>query len=306
MDKLQSMRVFRRVVELASFAAAARDLRVSTAAASKHVAALEEALGARLLQRNTRRVSATTPGAAYYEHCVRILDEIEATEAALGRAALAPAGLLRVNVPLSFGLLHVSPLLPELLELYPELALEVSFSDRFIDLVEERVDVVIRIARSLPDSSSLAAQRLARAGHVLCASPAYLARRAAPRSPAELSQHECVTYALSSTPAEWHFEGPRGALTVEVRGRLVLSSSLAVRDAVLAGVGIGLLPKFYVCSELADGRLVPLLPGYEPQRVTISAVYARTKTLSPKVRVLVEHLRQRFSSAPWAERGQLS
>lgn len=304
MDRLQSMRVFRRVVERQSFAGAARDLRVSTAAASKHVAALEELLGARLLQRNTRRVSATTPGQAYYEHCVRILDEIDATDAALGRAALAPAGLLRVSVPLSFGLLHVSPLLPELLAQYPELALDVSFSDRFVDLVEERVDVVIRIARSLRDSSSLAAQRLARTGHVLCASPAYVERRGAPRAPAELAQHECVTYALSSSPTEWTFEGPRGAVSVEVRGRLVVSNSLAVRDAVLAGAGIGLLPRFYVYGELAQGQLVALLPGFEPPRVILSAVYARSKLLAPKVRVLVEFLRGRFSAAEWAEQGK--
>lgn len=304
MDRLQSMRVFRRVVERHGFAAAARDLRVSTAAASKHVAALEELLGARLLLRNTRRVSTTTPGAAYYEHCVRILDEIDATDAALGRAALAPTGLLRVSVPLSFGLLHISPLLPELLAQYPDLKLDVSFSDRFIDLVEERVDVVLRIARSLPDSSSLAAQRLARTGHVLCASPEYVERRGAPRSPGELAQHECVTYALSSSPTEWSFDGPRGSVSVEVRGRLVVSNSLAVRDAVLAGAGIGLLPRFYVWDLLAQGRLVALLPGFEPPRVTVSAVYARGKTLAPKVRVLVDFLRARFSTAEWADAGR--
>lgn len=304
MDRLQSMRVFRRVVERASFAAAARDLRVSTAAASKHVAALEEQLGARLLQRTTRRVSATTPGMTYYEHCVRILDEIDATDAALGRAALAPAGVVRVNVPLSFGLQHVSPLLPELLAQYPELTLDVSFNDRFVDLVEERVDVVLRIARSLSDSSSLVAQRLARTGHVLCASPAYVERRGAPRSPAELAQHECVTYALSNSPTEWTFDGPRGSVSIEVRGRLVVSNSLAVRDAVLAGAGVGLLPRFYVCSELAQGRLVALLPGFEPPGVTVSAVYARSKTLAPKVRVVVDYFKARFSSAEWAERGR--
>lgn len=302
MDRLHSMRLFRRVVERQSFAAAARDLRVSTAVASKHVAALEAALGTRLLRRTTRRVSATAPGLAYYEHCVRVLDDIEQTEAVLGRSATLPAGLVRLSVPLSFGLMHISPHLPALLERYPELALDVSFDDRFVDLVEERVDVAVRIARSLPDVASLASRRLASASHVLCASPAYVDRHGAPRSPAELERHACIGYGLSRTPARWTFESPRGAVDVAVQGRLVLGNSLAVRDAVLAGAGIGLLPAFYVHAELGDGRLLALLPAYRTARVAISALYAKTRALAPKVRAVVDFLRQQLSGAPWAER----
>jgi DNA-binding transcriptional LysR family regulator len=296
------MRLFRRVVERQSFAAAARDLRVSTAVASKRVAALEEALGTRLLQRTTRRVSATAPGVAYYEHCVRVLDDIEQTEASLGRSATLPAGLVRLSVPLSFGLMHISPLLPTLLERYPELALDVSFDDRFVDLVEERVDVALRIARSLPDSASLVSQRLAFASHVLCASPAYLERHGAPRSPADLERHACIAYGLSSAPARWSFEATRGVVDVAVRGRLVLGNSLAVRDAALAGAGIAMLPAFYLQAELTGGRLIALLPGYRTARVAVSALYAKTKTVAPKVRAVVDFLRQHLSAAPWAER----
>lgn len=304
MDRLQSMRLFRRVVERQSFAAAARDLRVSTPVASKHVAALEQSLGTRLLQRTTRRVSATSAGAAYYEHCVRVLDDIDQTDASLGRAAAQPAGLLRLSVPLSFGLLHVSPLLPELLERYPELSVDASFSDRFVDLVEDRVDLAIRIARRLPDAASLVAQRLASVAHVVCAAPAYLDRHGTPKAPSDLQRHACVTYSLGSAPTRWSFDGPRGPSRIDVQSRLVVSNSLAVRDAVLAGVGIGLLPAFYVGTELADGRLVALLGAYRTDRVGISAIYTRAGAASPKVRAVVELLRERFSRAAWAERSR--
>ncbi len=304
MDRLQSMRVFRRVVERASFAAAARDLGISNPAASKHVAALEESLGARLLHRTTRRVTATAAGTAYFERACRVLDEIDAMNQAVGRAASVPSGVLRVSVPLSFGLMHVTSLLPELLEAHPDLTLDVTYSDRFVDLLEERVDVVLRISRSLPDSSSLVSRRLARAAHVLCAAPSYLKRRGRPRSVADIAEHDTVVYSLSTAPGEWTFDGPNGRERVTARGRLVLSTSLAVRDAVVAGAGISLLPSFYVNDELREGTLVPLLERYITAPAILSAVFPESKHVPPKVRVFVEHLRSRFTRAPWALKGQ--
>jgi DNA-binding transcriptional LysR family regulator len=300
MDQLQSMRVFRRVVERSSFAVAGRELRLSKGTVSKRIAALEEDLRTRLLNRTTRHVSPTAAGAAYYEHCVRLLDEVELVRQSLGRAAAVPMGVLRASVPLSFGLLHLTTLAPELLAAHPDLSVELSFSDRFVDLLEEQVDVAVRIAQDLPDSTSLVAQRLARAAHVLCAAPGYLQRRGTPKQPADLSKHDAVLYALSRTPGKWSFKGPRGPVQVPVNGRLLLSNSLAVRDAALAGAGVALLPSFYVSDELASGRLVALLPRFKPSALSVYAVYPKARHLTPKVRVFVEHLRDRLTRAPWA------
>ncbi len=294
-----SMRVFRRVVERASFAAAARDLRLSNAAVSKHVAALEESLGTKLLHRTTRKVTPTPVGASYVERCARVLDEIDELDQSVSRAAATPVGLLRVNVPVSFGLLHVTPLLPELLDEHPGLRLEISYSDRFVDLLEEQVDLAIRVARSLPDSASLVAQALGRTAHVVCASPAYVQRFGSPGQPEDLAAHACVTYALSTAPHTWSFDGPRGTQQVDVGGRLALGNSLAVREVVLAGAGIALLPAFYVSEEVRQGRLLALLQGFSPRPATVHASYPRAKFGSAKVRAFVDHLRKRFARASW-------
>jgi DNA-binding transcriptional LysR family regulator len=302
MDVLVAMRVFRRVVELHAFSGAARDLRLSNAAVSKHVAALEEHLRTRLLHRTTRRLSLTTAGAAYYERCVRILDEVAETERSLSSAAAEPHGLLRVNAPMSFGLLHLSPLIPEFLARWPALALDVGFTDRFIDLVEEGVDLVIRIASSLPDSATLVAQRLARARQLLVASPAYLRAHGEPKTLDDLARHVCIVYSASRTPGVWEFVEQGAPRRVTIRGRLVLNSSIAIRDALLAGVGISLLPSFYVGTALRQRRLRVLLPEQEPPPLVVYAAYQRSRHLSAKVRLFSEFLRERFQRAEWAVR----
>lgn len=302
MDLIRAMRLFRRVVELRQFSAAARELQLSNASVSKEVAALEEHLRTRLLHRTTRRITLTTAGAGYYERCVRILDEIDAAERDLSQPAATPTGTLRVNAPMAFGLLHVSPLLPEMLARWPGLNLDVSFTDRFVDVVAEGADLVIRIAAELPDSASLIAQKLARARLVLCAAPAYLEGHDAPRTPEELSTHPCLVYSLGRAPGVWSFHGPDGAARVEVRGRMRADSSLVIREAALRGVGLALLPSFYVGEELARGRLVPLLADYEPPTVIVHAVYPRSRHLASRVRVVVEFLRERFARSDWAIR----
>jgi len=304
MDLFRAMRVFRRVVELKGFAAAARDLRLSNAAVSKQVAALEERLRTKLLNRTTRSLSLTASGAAYYERCARIVDDVDETERALSRSAAAPTGTLRVNAPMAFGLVHIAPHLPALLQRWPELRLDISYTDRFVDLVEEGVDVVIRIASELPDSATLIAQRLVRARMVVVASPAYLRKHGTPKTPAELARHDCVLYSLSRNPGEYTFtDGDGAALRVDVSGRLSTNNSLAVRDAVLAGIGPTLIPSFYVEQQIRAGKLKQLLSEWEPPPLWIHAVYPRSRHLSPKVRVFVELLRERFSAASWAVKG---
>lgn len=300
MDLLLSMQVFRRVVQLNAFSAAARDLRLSNAVVSKHVAALEDRLSTKLLHRTTRRMSLTTAGAAYFESCSRILDDVEETERALSGTSGEPHGRLRVNVPMSFGLLHVSPLIPELVARWPRLSLDVAFTDRFVDLVEEGVDVVVRITSSLPDSATLLVQRLARARHVLVASPAYLKAHGTPRSVADLREHNCIAYGHSRSGDAWEFSENGEPRRVAVGDKLRLDSSLAIRDAVVAGVGISLMPSFYVEQELRARKLRALLEHVELPPLFVYATYLRSRHLSAKVRLFAEFCRERFAKAAWA------
>ncbi len=210
--------------------------------------------------------------------------------------------MLRVNAPMSFGLLHLSPLIPEFLGRWPSLSLDVGFTDRFIDLVEEGVDLGVRIASSLPDSATLVVQRLARARHMLVASPAYVRAHGEPKTLDDLARHSCIVYSSSRTPGVWEFVERDVPRRVTIHGPLVLNNSLAIRDAVLAGVGVSLLPSFYVEPALRQRRLRVLLPDQESPPLVVYAAYQRSRHLSAKVRLFSEFLRDRFLRAEWAVR----
>lgn len=273
------MTVFRRVAELQSFSAAARELGLSNAAVSKHVNALEERLGARLLQRTTRRVSLTASGAAYLERCARILDDVDELDQSVAQAATHVKGTLRVNVPSAFGQLYISPLIAPLLARWPELQVELSLSDRFIDLAAEGVDVVLRIAAELPDSATLVAQKLAHCTQLTCATPQYLKTHGTPATPADLARHACLVY----TPrTQWVYRDGDRTIRVPVRGALRADSSLAVRDALVAHAGIAQLPAFYVDALVRAKRLRAVLTAYEAPPIWIHAVYPRQRHLSTK------------------------
>lgn len=298
MDRVQSMTVFRRVAELQSFSAAARELRLSNAAVSKHVAHLEEHLHTRLLHRTTRSVSLTAEGQAYLARCARILDDLDELDQSVGHRASAPKGLLRVNAPSAFGLLHVSPLVPDLLAAWPDLTLDLSLTDRFVDLVEEGVDVVIRIAPELPDSATLVAQRLVSCTQYVCATPRYLKRRGTPKSPADLAEHDCLVYGLRAP--HWTFVVDGKPSHVTVGGRLRVDNSIAIRDACLADAGIAMLPAFYVDDAIRDGKLRVLMPRVAVPRIWIHAVYPRQRHLSTKIRVFIDHVRAGLTVSPWS------
>ncbi len=303
MDRLQWMTVFRRVAELQSFSAAARELRLSNAAVSKHIARLEDRLQTRLLHRTTRSVSLTTDGSAYLARCTRILDDLDELDHALGRAAGAPKGMLRVNAPSAFGVLHLSPLVPSLLAAWPELTLDLSLTDRFVDIVEEGIDVVIRIATDLPDSATLVAQRLVACDARVCATPRYLKKHGTPRSIADLERHECIIYGLRAP--SWTFLVKGKPVDVKVSGRLRVDNSIAVRDACLADAGLAMLPMFYLDDAISAGKLEIVLPRAHSPRVWIHAVYPRQRHLSTKVRVFIEHVRSGLSLAPWAAQARM-
>jgi len=287
MDKLQAMRVFATVVETGSFARAAEQLHVSPTAASRHVAELEKHLGAQLLQRSTRRLNLTGVGADYYDRCRLILAEVEEAETQAATSESQPRGTLRISLPHSFGLRYIAPLVPEFCKRYPELQLEFNFSDRTIDLVEEGIDMAVRITAEL--KTSLVARKLAPAKMVCCAAPDYLAQHGTPQQPDDLRRHNCITY--SYAPANtWNFTRDGKEIGVPIKGRLRANSGDMGRLAAVAGLGITTLPTFLVCDELRSGRLLPLLPEYTLPSLAVYAVYLPGARRAARIKAMVEYL----------------
>ena len=289
------MEVFVKVVETGSFSAAARQLRLSQAAASKHVQELEQWLGARLLNRTTRRLSLTDFGLAFHQRCARILDDVDEARQAAGEWRTVPKGLLRVTAPAAFGR-HLEPVLAEFARHYSEVALELDLTDRRVDLVEEGCDVAIRVGY-LPDST-LIARFLASSPYYVCASPAYLERHGVPHHPMDLLHHNCLQFA-HHTHGQWKFAGPKGEIVVPVKGKLVANDADLLLAAMLDAQGIMLAPGFHVGRDLGAGRLVPLLQDYIKEQSVIHAVYPRTRHLSAKVRCFIDTLVPWFQGLPW-------
>jgi DNA-binding transcriptional LysR family regulator len=300
-EQLTGVVVFARVVAARSFSAAARELGMSKSAVSKQVSRLEAALGARLLNRSTRRLGLTEAGAVLYERCTRIVAELDAAGAELGRLRAAPAGLLRVSAPMSFGHRHVAPLLPEFLAAHPQLRVELALTDRFVDLIEERFDCAVRIAQ-LPDSS-LVARRLAPARRVVCGAPAYFARRGVPRTPDDLRSHDCIDYTYLAAAGGWPFTVGGRLHRVPVRSRFATNNGEAMRAAALAGVGVALIPTFIVGDDLRAGTLQAVLADYETWNAFVHAVYPPTPQVAPKVRAFVDFVAARCAGTPYWDDG---
>lgn len=302
MDMPGAMVVFAQVVDSRSFSAAAARLGVSKSAVSKQIAKLEDRLGARLLNRTTRTLSPTDAGQDFYERCVRIVREVEEAERAIGHLSAEPRGLLRFNAPASFGREYIAPLVPDMLARWPELRIEAVFDDRFVDVVADGFDLVIRITR-LQDSS-LVARRLAPCRRLVCATPGYLERHGVPTVPADLAGHDCVLYSYAADQNDWEFIGPDGRTeTVRVDGRLRANSAEVTMAVVRAGMALALAPDFMVGADIAAGRLVPLLTDYENPFGAIYAVWPHNRNLAPKVRAVVDFLVERFSRQPVWETG---
>ena len=285
------MVVFAHVAETGSFSAAARRLGMSRSAVSKAVAKLEKALGARLLNRSTRHLSMTEVGAALVEHCSRILDEVEQAERVVDNLHAQPRGKLKVVASVAFGTLHVAPALAEFLGLYPELNMDMTITDRPVDLAEDGYDVAVRVARELPPN--VIARQLAPARRRLCATAEYFAQHGVPRIPQELVHHNCLDY----THAEqglWRFTGPQGDIAVPVSGRLRINDDEALSQAVLGGLGLALLPTFIIGRDLQAGRLRAVLSEYIPVERHVYAIYLPTRHLPAKARAFIDFLLQRF------------
>jgi DNA-binding transcriptional LysR family regulator len=298
MDTLVSMKVFRQVVEAGSFVAAAERMNMSAAMASKHVMHLEQQLGARLLNRTTRRVAPTEAGREYYDRLAQALTELDEAGQAVGAASVVPQGRLRVSSLTAFGLRHVMGAVADYAAGFPQVTVDITLSDRVVELIDEGFDVAIRAAPSGLKSSSLIARPLATAHIVLCASPEYLRRHGVPKSVADLSRHNFVQYAGASAQELAPFAEAGAAAGVKPKpgGNLIVNHLEALRVVVLQGGGLSMLGTEVVGDDIAEGRLVPLLvDALPPRELPIYAVYASRRHLSAKVRSFVDFLAARFS-----------
>lgn len=305
MGRLEDMRAFVRVVESGSISGAAERLGVAKSAVSRRIAELEERLGAQLFRRTTRRLNLTDTGRVFHERCARILADVEEAEQAVSLEHAALRGTLRVAVPLSFGLLHLTPAITEFMTIHPHVEFDLDFNDRQVDLLQEGFDVAIRIAQ-LSDST-LIARRLATVQHVVCASPEYLARCGTPRCPQDLTRHTCLVYSNDPTPAVWSFQTPGGGEgSVKVPVVLRASSGEFLRQAAVAGHGIIMEPSFIVYQAIESGLLSPILRDYVWPRINAYAIYPPTRHLSHRVRAFVDFLAERFAGVPYWDRFVLS
>jgi len=297
MDQFRQIEAFVAVVQNGSFVKAGERVGSSKAMVSRLVLELEARLGVRLLNRTTRRQSLTEAGVAYFERCQKILDELADANAAASADTAQPVGRLRINAPVTFGNLHLAPLWGRYLQQHPQVSLDVTLSDRVVDLVDEGFDLAIRIAR-LPDSS-LVAQRLASTRLVLCASPAYLKRHRAIRELEDIAAHAVIAYTYWSGGDIWSFEGEGGRLDVPTQPRLRTNSGDTCLVAALAGQGLILQPTFIVGPALESGLLREVLPHFRAPSLDIQAVYPSRQHLSVKVRRMVEFLAAAFKKPTW-------
>jgi DNA-binding transcriptional LysR family regulator len=296
MDRLAAMEMFVRIVETGSFSTVARQMGTTQPTVSKQLTALEKRLGARLLQRSTRKLSLTESGQAYYDRCKRIVDEVREAEGTLGKMQTSLSGTLHVNSSIAFGEMFVAPLILQFQQRNPELSMELTLNDRFIDLLEEGVDVALRIGR-LTDSS-LVARRVGATRRIVVATPEYLRRHGTPKHPLDLAEHNCLLYSYLSTGNEWSFQGPEGEIQVRVSGSFKSNNGQALARAVSAGVGIAMGPDWLMHERLASGEIQALLTEYCTRPLDINAVYPSNRLLSAKVRAFIDYVQQEFAKIP--------
>jgi DNA-binding transcriptional LysR family regulator len=301
-DDILAMVCFARVVEAQSFTAAAGKLGVSKSVVSARVAQLEETLGARLLHRTTRKLSLTPEGAALYERCARVLAAADEAVTVAQGAADTPRGLLRVNAPVAFAEEYLAAPMAAFLAQHPDVRIELVLNDRLIDLVEESVDVALRITSRL-QGAGLVARKLAADRTVVCASPAYLAQRGTPAAAAELLRHDCLIYSLLKVADEWRFR-ERGSKEVTVpplEGRFSAASGAVLRQAALAGMGLAVLPTFMIAADVEAGRLRTVLDSsFEGVELGIYTVYPQARRPPAKVRAFVDRLVAHFRTPRWS------
>lgn len=297
MDRISDIAAFVQVVEQGSFTAAAEALELSKAAVSKYVGRLEKRLGARLLNRTTRRLTLTEAGQALFDRASVAIADLNAAESDVVELTGSPRGRLRITAPSHFGEVFLAPLFAEFRNRYPDIELDLDFDNRLVDLVEEGFDVAVRITQLGP--SSLVARKLADIRVVTAASPAYLEKHGKPANPMELREHECLLYGLDRTPGEWRFRrGLDRLISVRVHGGFRCNNDGALKRAALDGLGILRFPEIFIEKELREGKLIAILQEFEMQKVSLSAVFPTRHNLPPKVRVFVDFLAEQVCANP--------
>ncbi len=298
MDRLQSMEVFVKVAQAGSFSAAASQLGMSKSTVSKHIVALEERLGVLLINRTTRRLSLTEVGEAYCDCCLKIVQEIEEAELSTIGLNAEPRGTLKISAPMSFGILYLSPLIPQFVNLWPKIDFDLNLNDRRVDILDEGYDLAIRIGPL--EDSSLIARKLSESQMMAVASPGYLKRHGTPQHPEELVDHVCLTYAYGRMRDSWRFKGPDGPVQVRVESGFHVNNGDAMEVVARGGVGIALLPAFIVHQSIKSGELVRILQDFDLGCDPVSAVYPHNRHVSAKVRTFVEFLVEQFRrDVPW-------
>jgi DNA-binding transcriptional LysR family regulator len=294
MDTLDGIKTVVAVVETGSFTAASERLGMSKALVSKYVGEVEDSLGVRLLNRSTRRLALTEAGRRYYDQALPLLEEFtEMVDSVTGEQS-SPRGLLRISVPVTFGEMSLAPLIPKFLQQYPDIGVDLQLSDKKIDMLEEGIDVVIRIGGV--DDSSLIAKQIQTLPLALCASPDYIRLKGLPDSPKELVQHDCIIDSNFRIGKHWPIICPKNVTTsVEVSSRVMANSPRAVKEIALAGGGIGMIPRFIVQDALDDGRLEEILPTYRTLEFGLFAIYPHRRYLSRKVRCFIDFLVAEFA-----------
>lgn len=295
MDRLTAMGLFVRIVETGSFSAVAREMNMTQPTVSKQLTALEKQLKTRLLNRSTRQLSLTEAGSAYFDSSKRILDIVNDAEANLGVLQTQLTGVLRINSSIGLGQMYLGPLVLKFQKAHPGLMIDLTYADRFVDLVEEGVDVAIRIGKLV--DSGLAARRIGTSERCLIATPAYLKKNGTPRTPQDLVNHNCILYAYLSTGSEWLF-GENGEIRVKVSGTLRANNGEAIRQAVMADIGIAASPAWLIQDDLKSGKLIEILRDFTPPPGEINAVYPSGRHVSAKVRAFTEFVKAEFEKIP--------
>jgi DNA-binding transcriptional LysR family regulator len=297
MDKFQEMQTFSAVVDAGSFVGGANTLDMSKAAVSRYIGDLEARLGVRLLHRTTRKLSLTAEGEVFYARCKELLSNISDAELEITSRTAEAVGLLRVSAPVTFGILHLASLWGEFSAKHPKVSLDITLSDRVVDIIEDGFDIAIRIAK-LPNST-LISKKLASTKMVLCASPQYIKRHGKLTHPSDLTKHSVLAYTYWSMRDEWTFEGPEGNVTVKTVPRLKTNNGDTNLAGALMHQGIVLQPTFLVGKYLKTGELIELIPEYKSTELGIYAIYPTRKLVSPKVRLLIDFLVQSFKKPNW-------
>ena len=291
MDRITSMEIFIAVVELGGFTAAAQARAISPTMVSNHIKMLEEHLGAKLLNRTTRRQSITEIGADYFAQCLDIIARVDAAETAAREMVAKPRGRLRISAPVTLGSHFLVPAFADYLDLYPEVGIDFHLNDRVIDLADEGFDAALRFG-NLPDSG-LIARQLMPLTRIICASPEYLAKHGTPQRPEDLADHNCLAFHSTSPELNWPIQGSDGKST-RISGHLTINNGPALLRAALAGIGIVMLPDYMLAEDIETGKLVRLFPGHDFPSPPLQLVYLPDRNMTPKLRSFVDFILHRF------------